>query len=414
MRRCKGMRDILPQDMARFRRIEDVFRESCSRSGYREVRTPTLEYLHCFTSTGTLTPQMLRSVYSFLDWDGWSGERVVLRPDGTIPLARLFVERFAQATGVHKFFYVENVFRFAESPEETRERWQCGAELLGTSLPQADAEMVVLALEVLARLSLAPARVELSHAGILKHLLARLDLGPDEQGKVFDQIQGGDLQALGLAEREHPRLGRFLPLLLEPRGQGGGFLKNLKASLVGEFPGLAADFDNFIRLAALLTQLGCPYEVNFALPGGFEYYTGFMFQVFLDGEQVGGGGRYDELIPLVGGPSIPASGFALYMDRLMAFLAHKDEQEPSISRRVLLRAGGAASGAVKGCFELAAQLRQEGLVAEVDMGQGRQGYSHVIELAGTFYSVEEVSTGRTVRLAAPEIHGLLEVLGVTR
>jgi len=152
------MKDLLPAEMSRFRRVEDVFRESCSRFGYQEVRTPTLEYLHCFTSTGTLTPQMLRSVYSFLDWDGWSGERVVLRPDCTIPLARLFVEHFPGADGVHKFYYVENVFRFTESDEQARERWQCGAELLGSSLPQADAELVVLALDVLDRLCLGPAK----------------------------------------------------------------------------------------------------------------------------------------------------------------------------------------------------------------------------------------------------------------
>ena len=354
------MRDLFPQDMARFRRIEDAFRDSCSRFGYQEVRTPTLEYLHCFTSTGTLTPQMLRSVYSFLDWDGWSGERVVLRPDGTIPLARLFVDHMASYGPVSKFFYVENVFRFTESADEARERWQCGAELLGSAIPQADAELVVLALEVLDRLCLGPTRVEISHAGILRHLLEQLDLDPEEQGKVFDEIQEGDLQALALAERDHSRMGRFLPMLLEPRGQGSGFLKNLEASLVAEFPGLTPGFENFIELADLLTSLACPYEINFALPGGFEYYTGFMFQVFLGGTKVGGGGRYDELIPLVGGPSIPSSGFALYADRLMGSLASRSELEPSATKRVLLTGEEAGPQAARQRFELAGQLHKEG------------------------------------------------------
>lgn len=415
MRICKGMRDLLPQDMARFRQIEDVFRESCTLFGYQEIRSPTLEYLHCFTSTGTLTPQMLRSVYSFLDWDGWSGERVVLRPDGTIPLARLFVDHFPQALGVHKFFYVENVFRFAESGEEARERWQCGAELLGSALPQADAELAILALRILDHLCLGPARVQVSHAGILRHLLEQLDLGPEEQGQVFDQIQEGDLQALALAERERPRLGRFLPLLLEPKGQSSGFLKNLKATLVADFPGLAADFDRFIQLADLLTLLGCPYEINFALPGGFEYYTGFMFQVFVNGEKVGGGGRYDELIPLVGGPSIPSSGFALYMDRLMGFLASRAEQGPAPSKKVLLLTQGTASEVVMGWFGLAAQLHQEGIVAEVDLGQDKGDYSHVVtaysEGPQAFYQVEEVSSGKTLRVPVQDLPGLLRVLG---
>jgi len=92
VQRCKGTRDLSPDEMARFRLIEAVFRDRCLRWGYQEVRTPTIEYLHLFTSAGTLTPSMLGKVYSFLDWDGWSGERVVLRPDGTIPIARLYID----------------------------------------------------------------------------------------------------------------------------------------------------------------------------------------------------------------------------------------------------------------------------------------------------------------------------------
>ena len=68
--RCKGSQDLLPEDMTKFRYIEKVFRSCCLGWGYKEIRTPTLEYLHLFTSTGTLTPSMLNRVYSFLDWNG--------------------------------------------------------------------------------------------------------------------------------------------------------------------------------------------------------------------------------------------------------------------------------------------------------------------------------------------------------
>src|SRR3989304_3132737 len=89
--RCRGMRDILPSEMRRFRRIEQAFREVCQGWGYEEVRTPTIEHLHLFTSAGTLSPQTLGRVYSFLDWDGWSGERGGPRPGSTIAAARLYV-----------------------------------------------------------------------------------------------------------------------------------------------------------------------------------------------------------------------------------------------------------------------------------------------------------------------------------
>src|SRR4030065_2472923 len=118
--KCKGMQDLLPGDMLRFRRIEDTFRTCCGSWGYQEVRTPTLEYLYLFTATGTLTPGMLSKVYSFLDWDGWSGERVVLRPDGTIPAARLYVEQM-QDTPAARLYYIENMFSFEETGREASE-----------------------------------------------------------------------------------------------------------------------------------------------------------------------------------------------------------------------------------------------------------------------------------------------------
>ena len=127
---------MAPQQMRSFRFIEAAFRESCLKWGYDEVRTPTLEYLHLFTSTGTLTPGRLGRVYSFLDWDGWSGERVVLRPDGTIPIGRLYIDEMDDKE-LAKLFYVTNVFTFEETGKEAREKWQCGAELIGAGSPVA-------------------------------------------------------------------------------------------------------------------------------------------------------------------------------------------------------------------------------------------------------------------------------------
>ena len=146
--RCKGFKDLAPEEMARFRLVEDDFRGRCLKWGYREVRTPALEYLYLFTSVGTLTPGMLKRVYSFLDWDGWSGERVVLKPDGTIPVARMYIENMA-AQGAARLFYVTNVFMFDETGKKSRERWQCGAELIGVNTPMADAELIALAVDVL-------------------------------------------------------------------------------------------------------------------------------------------------------------------------------------------------------------------------------------------------------------------------
>src|SRR5881409_162500 len=166
--RPPGMRDMLPADMERFRLIESAFRNACLGWGYGEVRTPTIERLHLFTAAGMLSPQMLGRVYSFLDWDGWSGERVVLRPDSTIPVARLYVENLSSAA-IQRLFYVQNVLRFAEG-DASREDWQCGVELIGDAQPLGDVELIQIAGEVLAALGV-DASLKLSDPGILRAIL---------------------------------------------------------------------------------------------------------------------------------------------------------------------------------------------------------------------------------------------------
>src|SRR4030043_1020096 len=226
--RCKGARDLLPKDTECFRYVEDAFRSSCLNWGYQEVRTPTLEYLHLFTAAGTLTPGMLNKVYSFLDWDGWSGERVVLRPDGTIPVARLNIENL-QPQEIARLFYITNVFAFEETGKENRERWQCGVELIGINKPTSDVELIMLAIETLRNLGIGDIQIQLSHAGVLKAVLKELKLNPDEEVRLLDQILDGNWQALTEAKPKNSEIGRLISLFLDLRGKASSFLENLKA-----------------------------------------------------------------------------------------------------------------------------------------------------------------------------------------
>ncbi len=363
--RCKGTCDLLPGDMRRFRLIEGSFRENCLKWGYEEVKTPTLEYLHLFTSTGTLTPGRLRNVYSFLDWDGWSGERVVLRPDGTIPIARLYIESTNQGQ-LAKLFYVTNVFSFEETGKESREKWQCGAELIGAGSTTADAELVALAVAVLRGVRLKDISVRLSHAGLIRAVLVRLGLSQAEQSRLFDEMLDGDGAALRKINAEMPDAGRALASLLEMKGRSSGFLKNIRALFGPDLAELGPHCDSFIGVAELLETLGISYQVDLAAGRGFEYYTGVIFQLLCGDEIVGGGGRYDALIPLMGGGDIPASGFALYMGRLM----ERIETPPPTSCEwgVLVRPAGSSPCAVRQAFDLAGWLRERGYTAPVHLG----------------------------------------------
>ncbi len=361
IQRCKGTRDWLPEEMAKFRLIEGAFRDYCLKAGYQEIRTPTLEYLHLFTAAGTLTPSRLNRVYSFLDWDGWSGERVVLRPDGTIPAARLFIENMTERE-IARLFYITNVFVFEDTGKKDRELWQCGAELIGVGTAAADVELITLALTVLKNLGIKGVELKLSHAGLIKALLNRLGLSPDEQAAEFDKLMDGERGVLARMKSDKPELGEALSLLLELKGEASGFLKNLRAVLNHSLPELEPHIDNFIAICDLLKATGNEYQIDLASERGFEYYTGIIFQLFHDDNKLGGGGRYDALIPSMSGGNIPASGFALYCDQLMKLVS-----ESKIKRAGRIVVGANSEEGMKEVFAVVSRLREAGYTAEINL-----------------------------------------------
>ena len=360
--KCKGARDLMPKDMKSFRFIEDAFRKSCRSWDYQEVRTPTLEYLHLFTAAGTLTPNMLSKVYSFLDWDGWSGERVVLRPDGTIPVARLYIENLPPGE-IARLFYVTNVFAFEETGTENREIWQCGVELIGSSKPASDVELILLAVDASRQLGITEVQIQLSHAGVLNALIKELNLSPDEEFRLLDRILDGDWQALTEANPKNSEISRLVSLFLDLKGKTSGFLENLKA-MPKLPPNLKAALTNFAEIAELLDVLDCRYQIDITSTRGFEYYTGLCFQLTTRGHKIGSGGRYDNLIPLIGGQKTPACGFALYLEPLTDLVRPKVEQIEG--PEILVRCDSAKTDAVSNTFKLAAELRQAGFVTELD------------------------------------------------
>ena len=377
--KCKGMRDLLPNDMICFRHIEDAFRTCCLKYGYQEVRTPTLEYLHLFTATGTLTPSMLGKVYSFLDWNGWSGERVVLRPDGTIPIARLYINNLSEHK-TSKLFYVTNIFAFEETGKKGRERWQCGAEFLGSAKLAADAEIIWLVNEVIQKLGINNIRLQLSHAGLVKALIKELKLSPGEEAKITSHILDGDWQALMKAKTTISELDKLISPLLSLKGKSSGFLQNTRALYQQASPDFQASLDDFTNISTLLDSLGCDYEIDITAISGFEYYTGVCFQLLANGDKIGGGGRYDDLIPLMSGKNIPACGFALYIDPIMKLLPM--EHRESGEYRILIRGEEATPEIVRNCFTLAQSLREAKQTVEIDFAkQESSGYRWVISVS---------------------------------
>ncbi|HZU76958.1 MAG TPA: ATP phosphoribosyltransferase regulatory subunit [Dehalococcoidia bacterium] len=386
---ANGMRDLLPAEMARHRRVERAFLDACAARGYQEVRTPTLEHLYLFTSSGTLAPQLLSRVYSFLDWDGWTGERVVLRPDATIPVARLYRE--ALRGGVAKLAYVANIFRFHAGPEP-REVWQCGAELIGDTWPQGDLELVTMAAQILRSLGVAGATLRLSHTGIMRALLDQAGFLPDEQVELYDRLLDGDTSVLREVEVRVPHLGAALELLGSVEAGSSGYLANLRSAFLPAVPGMQRPLDELSLIERTASLLGLATEVTVAGARDFEYYTGPVFQLASGDSVLAGGGRYDRLVVDAQDRQVPACGFALHVDELAALL----QDEPPAAGAVLVRARSSEPEMLAAAFNVAEWLQQRGLAAslvEAESGGaalsvGREGYQ-----------VERVRGGAAVQVA---------------
>jgi histidyl-tRNA synthetase len=309
----RGMRDLGPAEMRAFRRVERCFLESLDPRGFAEIRTPTVEPLHLYTATGALAPELLDRVYSFLDWDGWSGERVVLRPDATVPAARWYEQLPDGAPA--RLCYVQPVFRFAA--EGPRELWQCGAELFGLAAPEGDAELLAAAVAFVRALGLGAVRAELGHAGVVRAALAATGLDQAEQLAAYDRLLGGDVDVTGELAARAPALAPALRLLFEVQGDAA-YLANLRAALVPAAPGAAEALAEVEAAARALAASGVPSLVTWGATGSVEYYTGLTFRLLADGAECLRGGRYDGLGEALDGRRAPACGFGGDVLRLAA------------------------------------------------------------------------------------------------
>ena len=308
--RSNGMRDLGPAEMARFRRIERTFLETAAAGGYREIRTPTIEPLHLYTAAGTLSPQALDRVYSFLDWDGWSGERVVLRPDATVAVARWYGEQASgeQGSGEQRVAYVQPVYRFA--PDGDREVWQCGVELFGVPAPQADVELLLLARDTLAAIGIGNVTCDLAHAGLVRAAFVAAGLSAAEQIDAYDRMLDGDAGVTADLVATHPQGAAALRLLSEVDGTSVGYVSNLRAAMLPVAPDAAPALDELEAAARALAAAGVPFRVRAGTARSFEYYSGLTFRFRAGGRECVSGGRYNGLAETIGGAAAPGCGWA--------------------------------------------------------------------------------------------------------
>lgn len=356
LRAVKGMNDLLPEELGRWRRLESIFRDTAERYGFGEIRTPLLEPTELFVrSIGEATDIVEKEMYTFHD----KGEKnLTLRPEGTASCARAYLEHTVGAReAITRWYYLGPMFR-RERPTRGRYRQfhQAGVEVYGDPGPFIDAEIIDMLVRFLSELGIVDLRVLLNSLGdqetrqnyreaLIRYLEPhRGSLSADSQRR----LETNPLRILDSKAPEDQAIIEDAPSILEHLSEED-----------------QAHFDGVRRT---LDRLGTPYEIEPRLVRGLDYYSRTLFEVQGRGGELGaqnalaGGGRYDGMIEELGGKATPAFGFALGIERLL--LAMGEAEDESRPRVMILAANDEARVEA---VALARELRDAGFNIETDL-----------------------------------------------
>jgi histidyl-tRNA synthetase len=390
----KGTFDVLPRDAERRAVLEAHARKILGAAGYGRIETPVFEATELFArGVGEATDIVQKEMYTF---DDGGGRSLTLRPEGTAPVCRAYVEH-----GMHKqpqpvkLWYLSSFFR-AEAPQRGRYRqfWQVGAEVIGADGPETDAELIVLLAELLQAMAVKGTRLRIASLGspetrvdyrrelteylranelrLSAEVRARIDLNPM---RAFDSCDPGTREVMLGAPK---LLDRLAP----------------------------EDAEHFTQVRGLLDGAGVRYELDPTLVRGLDYYTRTLFEFSSDqlGAQagVGGGGRYDRLIEIVGGARTPACGWAAGVERILLAGGEQPVAANPVDLFVALARRDFASATA--AFELARTARRAGLAAQLELtGRSLKGQLKQADRLGARYvaivqdpssaSLKEMATG---------------------
>jgi histidyl-tRNA synthetase len=351
----RGTFDVLPDDADAREALEREARAVLEAAGYRRIETPAFEATELFArGVGEATDIVRKEMFTF---DDQGGRSMTLRPEGTAPVCRAYVEH-----GMHKLpqpvklWYLSSFFRH-EAPQAGRFRqfWQIGVEAIGSDDPAVDAETIVLLADLLDALGVRNTRLRVSSLGTPETRAAYREelqayLRANEERLAREVRERIDLNPLRAFDSDDPGTREVMagaPRLLD--------------RLADE------DLEHFATVRALLDQAGVAYEVDATLVRGLDYYTRtvFEFESAELGAQsgVGGGGRYDRLVELVGGPPTAGCGWAAGVERILLAAERPPVAAPPVDLYVTYVGDDLRVAA----FALAGEARRAGLRAQLEL-----------------------------------------------
>ncbi|MFU2203653.1 histidine--tRNA ligase [Streptococcus hyovaginalis] len=360
LQKPKGTQDILPVDSAKWQYVENFARETFKKYNYGEIRTPMFEHYEVISrSVGDTTDIVTKEMYDFHD----KGDRhITLRPEGTAPVVRSYVENKLFAPEIQKpvkMYYIGSMFRY-ERPQagRLREFHQIGVEAFGSSNPATDVETIAMAYQLFTELGIKDVVLHLNSLGntasrqayrqaLIDYLTPMRDsLSKDSQRR----LEENPLRVLDSKEKEDKIAVENAPSILD-------FLDEESQA-------------HFDEVRAMLEALNIPYVIDTNMVRGLDYYnhTIFEFITTIDKSEltICAGGRYDGLVEYFGGPETPGFGFGLGLERLLLVL-EKQGIELSIASEMALYIAVLGAEANSKALELVQAVRAQGFTAERDV-----------------------------------------------
>ncbi len=373
----KGTFDLVPPRGEAFLAVREAMAAPLRGAGYGYIETPSFEETGLFArGVGESTDIVSKEMYSFTTR---GGDDVSLRPEGTAPVLRAALEN-----GLHrgalpvKLWYSGSYYRY-ERPQKGRFRHfsQVGAEVLGTEDPTIDAELIILAIDAYRALGLTGVTVLIN------------SLGSHESRPAYRDALQAYLRSLNLDEETSKRVEiNPLRVLDDKRPEIQKALQD--APVVADFLS-EADQAHHDRVRALLTDAGVDYQDDPRLVRGLDYYTRTLFEFVHDGlgsqSAVGGGGRYDGLSELLGGPRLPGVGWALGVDRTLLAMEAEGLDLPG-APGVAVYVVPLGDAAERHAFGLVTQLRHAGVATDVATGgRGLKGAMKSADRSGARFAL---------------------------
>lgn len=352
----RGTRDILPDEVTVWQHVEATARDILNRAAYREIRPPMFEQTELFArGIGEATDVVGKEMYSFEDRGGRS---ITLRPEITAGLVRAFISNKLFASGgVQRLWHTGPAFRY-ERPQKGRQRQfhQLDVEILGSRDPRADVEVIAIATDILHHLGLKSLTLDLNSVGS----------GADRQAYRDALVSYLTPYKNELDSDSQDRLSRNPLRILDSKDSRTQEIVQDAPSLLNH---LSDDSQrHFDQVQEQLSALGIDFNINPQLVRGLDYYTHTAFEIMSAdlGAQatVCGGGRYDGLVQQLGGPEVPAIGFAIGLERLTILLRQlQATPTPELDFYIVSRGEKAEPTTTI----LAQKLRHQGFSVEVDL-----------------------------------------------